>query len=228
MDTDITYTIERLEKVADACRKLGSPEVKVVHMDVADTKKLASYLEEKTIQYNIDLFIANAGVARIPNKPLLDQSEEILQINVLGAIAGINAVYKAYKKRGRGGQIACVSSVFGFIGPPRTLSYGASKAAIISYGRDLRALGKEDGITVNTIVPGFIKIPMTASFNARAISLTPESFAEKVKHGLANDVPLISFPLYQFLVFGVLSVLPPAIKQGVSDRIHRWFDRCTS
>lgn len=195
-------------------------------MDVADTKALSSFLEEKTIEYNIDLFIANAGVASIDGMSVLDQSETILQINMLGAIAGMNAVFKAYKKRGHGGQIACVASVFGLMDPPHTISYGASKAGIISYGRDLRTLGKEYGITVNTIAPGFIQTPMTSGFSVkRGFFLTPELFAEKVKHDLANDVALVSYPVYQYLFFGILSILPPAIKQCVSDRMHQFFDK---
>jgi short-subunit dehydrogenase len=144
----------------------------------------------------------------------------------MGAIAGMNAVYKAYAKRGRGGQIACVSSVFGFINPPALLSYGASKAAVMSYTRDLRALGKDDGITVNTIAPGFIKTAMTSSFSTTRsfFYLTPDYFAEKVKHGLAHDVPLISLPLHQFFAFSIISVLPPAIKQTIADLLHKYID----
>jgi NAD(P)-dependent dehydrogenase (short-subunit alcohol dehydrogenase family) len=215
-----------LEKVAEACKKLGSPDVKVIQMDVADTKTVTAFFDEKIIEYNVDLFIANAGVATIPGLSVLDQAEQVLQINTMGTIAGMNAAYKAFKKRGRGGQIASVSSVFGFINPPAVLSYGASKAAVMSYTRDLRALGKDDGITINTIAPGFIKTAMTSSFAKKdGFYLTPEYFAEKVKHGLANDVPLISLPLHQFFAFGIISVLPPAAKQCVSDFLHKYVDR---
>lgn len=219
-----------MEKVAEACKKLGAENVQVVKMDVSDTKGVAEFLEKKVIDCDIDLFIANAGVATIPNTPLLDQAEQIFQINTMGAIAGMNAVYKAYVKRGRGGQIVCVSSVFGLMNPPLVLSYGASKAAVMSYTRDLRALGKDDGITVNTIAPGFIKTAMTSSFSTKQsfFHLTPEYFAERVKHGLANDVPIISLPLHQYFAFGVLSILPPTVKQVVADLLHTYVDKLLS
>lgn len=218
--------IDRLVKVAEACRELGAKDVQIVKMDVSDTKAVTEFFEKNVIEYDIDLFIANAGIASIPNLHILDQAEQVLQINTMGAIAGMNAVYKAYVKRGRGGQIASVSSIFGFVNPPALLSYGASKAAIMSYTRDLRALGKDHGITVNTIAPGFIKTAMTSSFSTKQsfFYLTPEYFAQKVKHGLAHDVPLISLPLHQFFISSIFSVLPPAIKQTAADLLHKYID----
>lgn len=217
---------ERLEKVAEACKELGSPDVKVVQMDVADTKAVTDFFDEKTIEYGIDLFIANAGIATVPKTPLLDQAEKILQINVMGAIAGINSVYKAMQKRGRGGQIAVVSSVCGFFNPPTLLSYGTSKAAVMSYCRDLRALGKDDNIIVNTIAPGYIATNMTTSFSRKdkRFFLTPEYFGEQVKKGLESDVPLISLPLHQFFAFALMSALPPTAKQWAANFLHKHVD----
>ena len=218
--------IERLEKVAEACRELGSPDVKVVQMDVADTKFVTDFFEEKTTEYGIDLFIANAGIAAVPKTPLLHQAEKVLQINVMGTIAGINSVFMAMQKRGRGGQIAVVSSVCGFFNPPNLLSYGTSKAAVMSYCRDLRSLGKDDNIIVNTIAPGYIATNMTTSFSRKnkRFFLTPEYFGEKVKNGLENDVPLISLPLHQFFGFAIMAALPPAAKQCLADFLHRHVD----
>ncbi|KAI8642627.1 hypothetical protein BD408DRAFT_432223 [Parasitella parasitica] len=222
----LARNLERLKKVAENCKELGSPDVKIVQMDVADTRSVTDFFDEKTIEYGIDLFIANAGIATVPETPLLDQAEKILQINVMGAIAGINSVFKAMQKRGCGGQIAVVSSVCGFFNPPVLLSYGTSKAAVMSYCRDLRALGKEDKITVNTIAPGYIATNMTSSFSRKdkRFFLTPEYFGEQVKKGLENDVPLISLPLHQFFGFATMAALPPAAKQCVTDFLHKRID----
>ncbi|KAI8979178.1 hypothetical protein BDF20DRAFT_484168 [Mycotypha africana] len=219
----LARNMERLEKVAKACRDLGSPDVKVVQMDVSDTKSVAAFFDEKTIEYGIDLFIANAGIATVPNTGVLNQAEQILQINTMGAIAGINSVFKAMKKRGKGGQIAAVSSVCGFFNPPLLLSYGASKAAVMSYCRDLRVLGKENGITVNTIAPGYIATTMTAGWsrNNKFFFLTPDYFGERVKEQLARDVPLISQPFHQYFAFALISSLPPAAKLWVSEFLHK-------
>lgn len=214
-----------MEKVAKRCEELGARDVKIVQMDISDTKSVSDFFDEKTIEYDFDLFIANAGIAHVDNVPLLDQAEQVLKINTVGTIASMNSVFKAYRKRGRGGQIACVSSLFGFINPPAVLSYGASKAATMGYTRDLRALGKDYNITVNTIAPGFIQTEMTAAFNIdQHFFISTEYLAQKVKSDLANDVAMISLPLHQYFGVGIISGLPPAAKQFVAELLHKYID----
>lgn len=84
----------------------------------------------------------------------------------------MNSVFKAFKK-------SSVSSVFDFINPPVMLRYGASNIAMMSYTSSLRALGNAHGITVNTIVLGFIQTTMTATFDDsyQPFVVTPEYLA---------------------------------------------------
>ncbi|KAI8387052.1 hypothetical protein BD560DRAFT_383598 [Blakeslea trispora] len=218
----IARNMERLEKVAKECKELGSSDVKIVQMDVSDTQAVSSFFDAHTNEYKIDLFIANAGIGVVPNTELLDQSQKILQINVMGAIAGINSVYKSMKKRGKGGQIAVVSSICGLFAPPYVLSYAASKAAVMNYCKDLRALGKDDNISVNTIAPGYIDTAMTASFSksAKYLYLSPERHAQLVKEALEADIGLISYPSYQYVGFALFSTFTPAAKQALANVAH--------
>ncbi|KAI9250065.1 hypothetical protein EDC94DRAFT_623260 [Helicostylum pulchrum] len=221
----IARNMERLEKVAEECKNLGSPDVKVVQMDVSDIKAVSSFFDEKTIEYGIDLFIANAGISHLNHLPIIDQAEQVFGTNLLGAVIGLNSVYKAYVKRGKGGQIACVSSIFGYANPPSVISYATSKAALLGYARDLRVMGKDHGITVNTIAPGFVKTAMVTDLNLDdRVCLTPQYFAAKVKYGLEYDEPLISLPLYQFFGFGIFSCLPPSSKLFIAQMLHKYAD----
>jgi NAD(P)-dependent dehydrogenase (short-subunit alcohol dehydrogenase family) len=215
-------TVDRLETVAEACRELGSPDVKVAQMDVADTKAVSSFFDEKTAEYGIDLFIANAGIARVEDKELLDHADLVLQVNLMGAIAGINSVYKAMRNRGRGGQIAVVSSVLGFYNPASKLCYGASKAAVMNYCRDLRTLGKNDGIAVNIIAPGYIDTAMTSGWTKKYsfLYLKSDYFGEQIKKGLEDDVSLISLPLTQFFPFAIAAALPAFGKESLSNLLR--------
>ncbi|KAI8085770.1 uncharacterized protein B0P05DRAFT_595253 [Gilbertella persicaria] len=222
----IARNMERLEKVAEACKELGSPSIKIVQMDVSNTQAVTEFLEEKTNEYKIDLFIANAGIALVPGLDLLDQAEKVLQINVMGAIAGINAVYKSMKARGQGGQIAVVSSICGFFGPPYIFSYSASKAAVMTYCKDLRALGKDDGIAINTIAPGYVDTAMTTTFSktSKYFYLSVEKHAELVKKALEEDIGLISYPSHQYLSFAVFATIPPAAKEALAHAAHYFVD----
>ncbi|KAI8378170.1 hypothetical protein EDC96DRAFT_571147 [Choanephora cucurbitarum] len=218
----IARDLERLNKVARDCKELGSPNVKTVQLDVTDTQAVYAQLPEKILEYNVDLFIANAGIAFIPETPILDQAEDVFQLNVLGTIACVNAAYKSMKQRGRGGQIAAVSSGGVYFAPAFMVAYTASKAAVMSYCRDLRVLGKDDGITVNTIAPGYIDTPMTAVLPKKVgfLYITAEKHGRLVKRSLEEDVPVISFPSYQYLSLAMISALPPAVKQIAARLVH--------
>ncbi|KAI8985817.1 hypothetical protein BDB01DRAFT_786421 [Pilobolus umbonatus] len=222
----IARNLERLEKVARKCRELGSPDVKVIQLDISDTKNYVKFLEEKTVPYGIDLFIANAGISKVKGKLLLDQSEQILQTNLMGTLAGVNTVYQEMKKRGRPGQIAVVTSVLGFFNNPSFLAYAASKAALNSYCRDLRALGEDDNVIVNTIAPGFIRTPMSEGWKGfeKFFSLNADYFGEIVKNSLASDVPFISVPIHQCLVLAAASTLPPSAKQTLAHVMHKYIE----
>ncbi|KAI7899313.1 uncharacterized protein BX663DRAFT_555171 [Cokeromyces recurvatus] len=130
---------------------------------------------------------------------IMNQSETILQTNIMGAIVGINVVYKAMKKCSRDSQIAAVSSVCGLFNLSILLSYGALKAAFLSYCHDLRAFGKDDHITVNTITPVYITTAITQSSSRKNkhLYLTADYFSQQVKIALENNMPLISLPLHQ-------------------------------
>ncbi|KAI8047223.1 uncharacterized protein B0P05DRAFT_367151 [Gilbertella persicaria] len=213
---------ERLDKVAKECKQLGSPNVKVVQLDITDTQAISTVLSEKIIEYNVDLFIANAGIAFIPETHLLDQAQDVFKLNALGTIACIETVYKSMKQRGRGGQIAAVSSGGVFFAPPYMLAYTASKAAVMSYCRDLRILGQDDGILINTIAPGYIDTPMTSVLPKQVgfLHLDAKKHGRQVKQALEADVPLIMYPTHQYIALALASSLPPSVKLFLARITH--------
>ncbi|HET6299733.1 MAG TPA: SDR family oxidoreductase [Kribbella sp.] len=113
----------------------------------------------------IDVLVNNAGVYE-PH-PIRRTSYEdwqrawsgTLAVNLVGAA---NVTWCAVRHMGRGGRIVNVSSRGAFRGEPNQPAYGASKAALVSFGQSLaRALGP-DGIAVTTIAPGWTTTDMAA------------------------------------------------------------------
>ena len=113
----------------------------------------------------IDVLVNNAGVYE-PH-PIRRTSYEdwqrawsgTLAVNLVGAA---NVTWCAVRHMGRGGRIVNVSSRGAFRGEPNQPAYGASKAALVSFGQSLaRALGP-DGIAVTTIAPGWTTTNMAA------------------------------------------------------------------
>ena len=115
----------------------------------------------------IDVLVNNAGVY-MPH-PITEVSYQqwqqawsaTLAVNLFGAA---NVTWCAVRHMGTtgGGRIVNVASRGAFRGEPNQPAYGASKAALVSFGQSLaRALGPT-GIAVTTVAPGWTDTDMAA------------------------------------------------------------------
>ncbi len=116
----------------------------------------------------IDILVNNAGVT--PGFVALesvdrDTLDTVIDVNVRGAVNGVQAVVGHMKGR-RAGRILNVSSVLAAGGFPGQTAYVASKSALEGLTRVwARELGPY-GITVNTVRPGYIRTTMNAGNGA--------------------------------------------------------------
>jgi 3-oxoacyl-[acyl-carrier protein] reductase len=86
----------------------------------------------------------------------LTMFERDLAVNLTGAFNCIQAVWPCMKKN-HWGRIINISSFVGLSGAFAQPGYGASKAGMIGLTRSLALEGAGHGITVNSILPGFIE-----------------------------------------------------------------------
>jgi 3-oxoacyl-[acyl-carrier protein] reductase len=137
--------------------------------DVADPGSVEAMVERVLERFGrIDILVNNAALymRNIPpateliKRPFdeipLEEWERLLRVNVTGPFLCVRAVAPAMR-RAQWGRIINVSSSTVLLGLPGYLHYVTSKSAIIGFTRSLaRELGR-DGITVNTLIPGFIQ-----------------------------------------------------------------------
>jgi 3alpha(or 20beta)-hydroxysteroid dehydrogenase len=150
---------------------------------------LGSWLEER--HGRVDGLVNNAGIpfrARIHEVTLADW-ERVLSINLTGSLLGIQAVVPLM---GAGGSIVNISSVAGLTGH-YPAAYTVSKWGVRGLTRVASLELGPRGIRVNTICPGYIETPMTASapeaFRTANIAETPLG-----RTGSADEVaPLVVF-----------------------------------
>ena len=110
-----------------------------------------------------DLVIANAGVSHgtlTEFEQDADTFREIMDINVLGLVHTFHPFIEAMKRERRG-RLVGIASVAGLRGIPGATAYSASKAAAIRYLEGLRVELRGSGVGVTTILPGYIRTPMT-------------------------------------------------------------------
>ena len=146
------------------------------HGIVADTSKLADLdrVIAATRDFGggrLDVVFANAGAATFG--PLAAMTEEawdgMFDVNVKGVYF---TVQKAVPLMRAGGAIVLNASVAAGKGNPVGSIYGASKAAVRSFGRTIAAELVERGIRVNVVSPGPVETPIFDRM------MTPEQVAE--------------------------------------------------
>lgn len=148
------------EKGADrvAAIEAAGGKARFVAADVADRASLEALLADVlAVEGSVDILVNGAGI-NSPT-PLLDIPDDefarIIDIN-LGAILRSCQVFgKQMLSQENGGAIINLGSISG-LGPlSRVFTYSASKAAVHNLSKNLAREWGDQGIRVNTLVPGF-------------------------------------------------------------------------
>lgn len=131
---------------------------------------------------SVDILVNGAGVnsatpfLEIPE----DEIDRILSINYKGVVFACQVFAKHWIDSGKTGSIINVGSASGVTPLSRVFTYSASKAAVHNLTKNIAREWAEQGIRVNTLVPGFIP----AEQNKKV--LTPERVAQIMGHTPMN------------------------------------------
>ena len=119
----------------------------------------------------LDFLINNAGIY-MPGTVLDEEPESwqrMIDVNQTGVLYGMKAALPALLEAG-GGAIVNISSLYGIIGSPGSISYHATKGAVKLMTKGAALEHVQDNIRINSIHPGQIDTPIIAN-------LTPEADA---------------------------------------------------
>ena len=188
--------------------KLGA-EVLFVHADVSQASDVKKYVDAAMDRFGrIDLFFNNAGISG-PGTPFVDNSieqiDEVLNINLRGALYGLKYVLAVMLKQG-GGNIVNMSSSAGLVGIEGVGTYSATKHGIAGITKTIAVENAKDGIRINAVAPGATETPLIKAYrqahpdivarNEAAIPQqrfgTPEEVAELVAFLFSDAAPHIN------------------------------------
>jgi len=210
---------EQLRTLVESLNGQGAQQVFCYALDVADAQALREAAADFVAKAGApDIIIANAGISSGTLTECADDLEGIRRIfntNVYGMAATFSPFIAAMRQaavQGRAGRLVGIASVAGIRGLPGAEAYSASKSAVITYLESLRLEMRSSGIKVVTIVPGYIKTPMTAVNPYRMPFLLPvdeavRRFARAIERGCSYAV----IPWQMGVVAKILRLLPNAL-----------------
>jgi short-subunit dehydrogenase len=150
-----------LEQFRDELHATHGKKVRVelATLDVCQSASVGPTLHELFARLGgIDTIVVSAGANDITHIGGGDLEKELnlIQTNLVGAIATINAATEHFLQRGKG-HIVGISSLASLQPIAKQAAYCASKAGFSMYLDSARVELKRKGISVTDILPGYIK-----------------------------------------------------------------------
>jgi NAD(P)-dependent dehydrogenase (short-subunit alcohol dehydrogenase family) len=175
----------------------------------------------------IDYLFNNAGigVAGEVDSYTLDDWNDVFDVNLRGVVHGIQAVYPIMIRQ-HSGHIVNTASMAGLVTSPGTVSYTATKHAVVGLSKALRVEAERHGVQVSVLCPGVIRTPILAGgeygrhngvsdkellrFWEAFRPMAPEKFAERTVRAVLRGEAIIVVPAW-WKAFWYLERLSPAL-----------------
>jgi short-subunit dehydrogenase len=200
-----------LATLAEELRTAGV-ECATLTADVRDRRAVSAAIA--TLEENlgpVDLLVACAGITgtTLVDDLAVEVTEAILEVNLLGVAYAIDAVLPGMLERGRG-QVVALSSLAGCRGMPFSAAYSASKAGLSAYLESLRPALRRRGVTITTVLPGFVRTPLmeNAAVQPPLPMMSSEAAARHVLRAIRGRRRVYAFPGSTRLVLRMLGWLP--------------------
>jgi short-subunit dehydrogenase len=204
--------LDALEQLAGEIRQRNpARRIELRRLDVTDYDDVPKAIDElATALGGLDVVIANAGVGSTGSigNGHAQADRAVIETNLLGAMATIDAAVALFLRHGRG-QIVVISSVAAFRGLPGSAPYSASKAAIAVYADALRAELHGTPIKVTTLYPGYIDTPLNEHMPSRPFLISLDKGAALIADKIERGVKTSTIPVFPWnVVSRILRILP--------------------
>lgn len=198
-------------------------------LDVADPAALEAVLHDAARRHGrLDYVFCNAGVAVAGE--LRDMTaghwRRLTDINILGAINTATIAFGIMAAQAGGGHVVITASLAGLIGLPLLPAYATTKAALVMFASALRLEGKDLGVKVTALCPGFIasgiyeasqylKIDREKAFAAVPLPIAPlEKAVPPLLAGVLAGRAQVMWPGYGGLLWRLQRWLPGLVALG--------------
>ena len=197
-------TARRLEVLEALCSELrADPQARALRietaaLDVDEATAVAPALHHLFERLGgADVVVANAGINRFTGvgKGQLADACQVIQTNVVGAIATVEAAAEHLVARG-GGQIVGISSLASLQAMPKQAAYCASKAAFSMYLDAARLELKRKNVAVTAILPGFVVTDIMPKIERYPFAVPADVAARQIVNLIERRKPLGIVPAW--------------------------------
>ena len=147
----------------EALQKQYGVQVYPVYFNMMENESIkAAAISIQKLKLPIDILINIAGITKdaIFQMITAEQMRDVFQMNFFSQMIFTQYIVKLMLRQGKG-SIVFTSSVTAMDGNAGQLTYGASKAALLSAVKTMAIELGPKGIRVNAVAPGVVKTPMT-------------------------------------------------------------------
>lgn len=206
---------DRLNDVASRCRNKGA-EVETIIADVNNferMREIAEHLREQTI----DRIILNAGVSVGHSGGItqFEDFESLFKTNFLSVHALLEPIIPKLMEQ-KSGEIVFISSLASLFTMPTSIAYSSSKRALNAYAEGLHYQLKPHGITVMTILPGFIESEMTQKNQFKMpFFMSTEEGITRITEAIERKKIRYPFPFRFYLMIRIVSLFPQSLRDKI-------------
>ena len=162
----------------------------------------------------VDYMFNNAGIATAGEARDLrsEHWQRVIDVNLMGVVYGSVAVFKVMAEQGSG-HIINIASLAGLIPMPGGAPYSTTKYAVVGLSSTLRLEGRDLGVKVSSVCPGFIEsniytasetvnVPRGAVMDNIPFKKVPaEVAAQRILKGVISNEAIMVFPWWAKLTW---------------------------
>jgi NAD(P)-dependent dehydrogenase (short-subunit alcohol dehydrogenase family) len=193
-----------------------TPAIVTLNFDVTDEAATKKALASVTC----DIAVLNAG-----NCEYVDVShfecrifQDVFAVNFFGVI---HCIAGLLPNLSQGNQVVIIDSMARLLPFTRSQAYGASKAAIHYVTKSLDVDLRAQGISVQSVSPGFVETPLTNKNNFEMpMKITAEQAAIALLKGIERKHANIYFPTMFGIILRTLSKLPSSMTTWLSSKTN--------
>lgn len=171
---------DRMQAAERALEPLG--EVLAVEADVRDPGQMERFVRMAEDRFGpVDTLVNNAGRVRVGAFAHQEVAaiDEVLDVNLKGALYSTHAVLPGMLERGRG-AVVNIASGAGLTGFPGAVAYCASKFGVVGFTESLDREVRDAGVRIYGVCPGRVATDMQEQYSGHRVGLPPERVAARI------------------------------------------------